>query len=306
MAQAPALDEIILPIAGDDRIPQVRKISLSDLADSLRKGLADFRANPTHALFLVAIYPVIGLLLARAALGYEFIPIIYPLVSGFALLGPFAAIGLYEMSRRRELGGEPSWRHFFTVFYLPTTGTILLLGCLLIALFLVWIAVADAMYVASFGYRNVTSLDAFLHNVFMTPEGHELILLGNLAGLGFAVIVLSLTVVSFPLLLDRDVSLPVAMATSVKAVMTNPIPMAAWGLLVAAGLAIGALPALLGLAVVIPVLGHATWHLYRKIVAPPAARHRIYTSGVRYKRFGAQFPWSLFAASSIPDDDKSA
>jgi uncharacterized membrane protein len=247
--------------------PAVRKIAFADLYDALKEGVDDFWAMPTHVIFLSLIYPIVGLMLARLAFGYDVLPLLFPIAAGFALVGPFAAVGLYEMSRRREAGLDVAWRNALDVRHSPSFGAILALGALLTVVFLVWVAVAQAIYVASFGYAPIASMPDFAHDVIATKAGWKLILVGNAVGFLFAVLVLTVSVVSFPLLLDRDVGAASAVLTSVRAVAANPVPMAAWGLIVAALLAIGSIPFLFGLAVVMPVLGHATWHLYRKVVA---------------------------------------
>jgi uncharacterized membrane protein len=275
----------------------VRTIKPADLKDALMKGLDDFSAMPSFAVFLCLIYPIVGLMAGRLVIGYDVLPLLFPLVAGFALVGPFAAIGLYEMSRRREQGLDISWRHVFDVRYAPSFGAIVALGVLLMVIFLIWLAAAQAIYVATFGYPPAASIPDFFRQVVTTPAGWTLIIVGNGVGFLFAVMVLILSVVSFPLLLDRDVGVAVAVLTSVRAVLANPLTMALWGLIVAALLVIGSIPFLFGLAIVMPVLGHATWHLYRKVVEPnpsPAQEHRAPPKG---RRYAAEFPASLFAPS---------
>jgi len=199
--------------------PTVHRIGLRDLKDALARGLADFSAMPTHAVFLCLIYPIVGLLLARLTLGYEVLPLLFPLAAGFTLLGPFAAIGLYELSRRREQGLDVSWQDAFDVLRSPSRGAIAALGLLLLAIFLIWIAVAQAIYIANFGYEPAASIPDFLHQVFTTPAGSMLIIVGNLVGFLFALLVLTISVVSFPLLLDRDVGAVEAVLTSVRVVV---------------------------------------------------------------------------------------
>jgi uncharacterized membrane protein len=278
-----------------DAPPKVRRIGFSDLKDALARGLDDFRAMPSHAVFLCLIYPIVGFLLFRWVLGANVLPLLFPLAAGFALVGPIAAVGLYEMSRRREQGLEVSWKHALDVFRSPSLAAIAALGLLLVAVFLVWIAVAQAVYVTYFGYAPAASMPDFIRQVLTTPAGWGLIIVGNGIGFLFAVLVLTVSVVSFPLLLDRDVGAAVAVLTSVRAVLANPIPMAAWGLIVAALLLVGSLPAFFGLAVVMPVLGHATWHLYRKVVEPdPTERPRFHEPRPRRQRYAADFPAALF------------
>jgi len=273
--------------------PTVRKIGVADLKDALRKGLDDFTAMPTHALFLCAVYPVIGLLLARLAFGYSVLPLLYPLASGFALIGPVAALGLYELSRRREAGFDTNAGHALDVLQSTSIGAIVALAGLLFGIFILWVAIANDLYIATFGYATPASIGQFIDDVLTTPAGWTLILAGNFIGLVFAIVVLCISVVSFPLLLDRDVGAAVALATSLRVVVKNPVTVALWGLIVAALLFLGSLPAFLGLTVVVPVLAHATWHLYRKAVkvdgSPRPKPHKP-----EQHRHAADFPAALF------------
>jgi uncharacterized membrane protein len=246
----------------------VRRIGLPDLGQALSSGLADFAANRTDVIFLCVIYPLVGLVLGRLASGYDVVPLLFPLASGFALVGPFAAVGLNEMSRRRELGADVSWVDWFGVLRSPSIGAIIGLGMWLIAIFVLWLVTAEVIYVATLGPEPPESISTFIHDVFTTPQGWTMIVVGIGVGFLFAVVVLAISVVSFPLLLDRDVTMEMAIRTSVQAVTANPVPMGAWGLIVAAGLVIGSVPGLLGLVIVMPVLGHTTWHLYRRVVEP--------------------------------------
>lgn len=244
----------------------VRRIGLADLGDVLRKGMDDFMAFRTDVIFFCLVYPLAGLVLARLAFNYDMLPLLLPLASGFALIGPAAAVGLYEMSRQRERGVRVGWVDAFAVLRAPAFGAILVLGLVLLAIFLLWLVTANAIYVATLGPDVPVSLSSFVRDVFTADAGRALMAAGIGTGFLFACLVLAISVVSFPMLLDRDVGLATAVTTSIRAVAANLLPMAAWGLIVAMGLALGSLPALLGLVVVMPVLGHATWHLYRKLV----------------------------------------
>lgn len=278
-----------------DAPPKVRKLSFADLKDALARGFDDFSAMPSHAVFLCLIYPIVGFVLFRWALGANVLPLLFPLAAGFALIGPIAAVGLYEMSRRREQGLDVSWRHALDVFRSPSLGAIAVLGLLLVAIFLTWIAVAQAIYVAYFGYTPAASMPDFVHQVLTTPSGWGLIVVGNGVGFLFAAAVLVLGATSFPLLLDRDAGAAVAVLTSARVVLANPVVMAAWGIIVAAMLVLGSIPAFFGLAVVMPVLGHATWHLYRRAVEPDTSgRPRFREPVPREHRYAADFPASLF------------
>lgn len=274
--------------------PVIRKIALSDLHEALRLGWEDFMAVPSHAIILCVIYPIVGLVLARAVLGYSVLPLLFPLAAGFALVGPFAALGLYELSRRREAGEEATAWDALEVLRSPSFGGMLALGTLLLALFVTWVATAQAIYVSAFGYAGVTGITDFATRVLTTPQGWWLIIVGCGVGFLFALVGLCISVVSFPLMLDRHAGAGDAMVTSLRAVAKNPVQMAAWGLIVAALLVLGSLPLFLGLAVVIPLLGHATWHLYRKVVAPDPNLRPIPPRPHRERRSAVDFPANLF------------
>jgi uncharacterized membrane protein len=252
--------------SGNLSLPAVRRIGLSDLRYALRRGLDDFWAMPSHLVFLGLIYPVAGLLLARLAVGYDALPLVFPLAAGFALLGPVAATGLYELSRRREQDLETNWKDAWGVLKSPAMPSIAALGVVLMAIFVYWIYTAQTLYIWNFGYANPESPDIFLREVLTTPHGHALIAQGMFIGFLFAVFVLAISVVSFPMMLDRNVGPVTAVLTSIRATARNPVMVALWGLIVAVGLAVGSAPFLVGLILVMPVLGHATWHLYRRMV----------------------------------------
>jgi uncharacterized membrane protein len=245
----------------------IRRIGVADIRDALAKGVDDFAAFRTDVALICVIYPLVGLVLARLAFGYDMLPLVFPMASGFALIGPFAAVLLYEMSRRREQGLEASWADGFGLVRSPAFGAILVLGLMLMGLFLLWLGAAWAIYALTLGPEPPASIAGFARDVLTTERGWALMAIGIGVGFLFAVLSLSISVVSFPLLIDREVSLATAVRTSVRAVTTNPLGMAVWGLVVAAALVLGSIPIFLGLIVVMPVLGHATWHLYRKVVA---------------------------------------
>jgi uncharacterized membrane protein len=246
--------------------PAVREIGIVDLKEALRNGIDDFMAMPSHLVFLGFFYPLFGLVLGALMFTDGGIALLFPLVAGFALVGPVFATPFYEASRRRELGHEPSWREVLEVFSSSAIWSLAVLGILSMVIFMAWMAAAQAIYTGIYGTRTPDGLWVFLTDVVTTYRGWSLILFGHAVGFIFAAIALTISVVSFPLLVDRDVGAGVALRTSVDAVLANPGTMALWGLIVAVLLALGSLPLLVGLTVVMPILGHSTWHLYRRTV----------------------------------------
>lgn len=253
--------------AGDKLdLPVIKTITLADLTEALRRGAADFWAKPSHYFLLALIYPVIGIVLTVWMNGFHTWPLLYPLIGGFALIGPIAALPLYEISRRRELGEEPSWRDAIGVIHSPAMGSIIAIGAMLFVLFTLWLTSAQALYESLFGSSPPQTFGAMFNQVFAEPGGMTLAIIGTAVGAAFALVVLCTSVIAFPLLLDRDVGAYVAVETSFRAVMHNLIPMLAWGLIVGISVFVGALTLFVGLAVILPILGHATWHLYRATV----------------------------------------
>jgi uncharacterized membrane protein len=249
-------------------MPAIRRISDADVWQSLRQGFDDFEAYRSDVIFLCATYALVGLVMARFAFGMDLLPLLFPLASGFAIIGPLAAVGLYEMSRRREQGASVSWANAFDVMKAPAIGAIALLGLLLIAVFLAWLAAAWLIFQHTLGPVLPATIGGFFHDVLLTGRGWAMIVIGIGVGFCFALLAMMISVVSFPLLVDRDAGLDTAIKTSFRAVRENPGPMALWGAIVAASLLFGTALVFVGLMVAVPVLGHATWHLYRKLVAP--------------------------------------
>jgi uncharacterized membrane protein len=250
--------------------PVVRRIAPADIAEALGEGLRDFQAVPLYGLAFGAFYAAGGIAILLCLTAFGMVYLAYPLAAGFAMIGPFVAIGLYEVSRRREAGqpisigaiwatvrarSEIGWMAFVTLF-----------------VFVIWMYQVRLLIALLLGLNaSFSSLNEFITVVLTTNEGLLFLAIGNAVGAALSLILFSLTVVSFPLLLDRDVGVATAILTSVRAVLANPFALAVWGLIVAALLVLGSIPAFFGLAVVMPVLGHATWHLYRKVVEPASA-----------------------------------
>jgi uncharacterized membrane protein len=290
--------DIIMPAQPQSsQMPRALPLRLADIPDVLKKGFEDFWAMPTHIVYLALIYPVAGLIIGGATYDNDTIQLLYPLAAGFALLGPLAAIWTYELSRRRELGLDTSWRHAFDVFYSPSLPAILALAFGLLVLFVVWVACAQAIFYFNFGDRKIASVWELASLVANTREGMNLFIFGNLAGLLFAMVAGATTVIAFPMLLDRRVNAGVAVATSLRVVAKNPGVMAVWGLIVAAILLVASLPFLVGLALAVPILGHATWHLYRKAVEPPMGERPVHEARAKGVRYAADFPACLFSRS---------
>ncbi|NIJ19942.1 putative membrane protein [Sphingomonas naasensis] len=245
---------------------EVRTVSNADLGAALRQGWADFLEHRGDLLFIGFIYPLVGFAAAAVALQDSLIPLFFPIAAGIGLMGPAAAAGFYELARRREAGLESDWSHFLDVARRPSFDAFLAVAGLLLLLFLAWLATAAGLYMALMGPAAPDSATGFLTRLFTTPEGWTLIVLGNLAGLAFSAAVLTVSVVAMPMLVDKDVDARTAIHTSRLAVAANKGAMLRWGVTVAALLVIGSIPFFVGLAVVLPVLGYATWHLYTRLV----------------------------------------
>ena len=244
----------------------VARVEPSAIGTSLREGLADFQARPTTAIFLIVIYPVLGLLLYRFAFNQDLLPLLFPIASGFALIGPIAAVGLYQISRQLEEGsagdGVSGFRSIPSEAVVPT----LLIGLLLLVIYGAWIAAAQVIYQATLGGYEPGGLPDLLAQVFTTAEGWTLLVIGCGVGFGFALTVLAIGAISIPAVFDKRIGPASAVALSLRAFAANPVTMLGWGFVIALGLFLGSLPAFLGLMVVLPIFGHATWHLYRKLV----------------------------------------
>lgn len=250
----------------DNTPASVRTIGTADLNAALAEGYDDFKAKRGDLLLIGLLYPLVGVITAVAVSGTSILPLLFPLIAGLSLLGPLVATGFYELARRREAGLESSWWHFLDVRKNPSFEAIAVIAIILVAIFIAWLVSAALIYSAFFGAEPPASIGSFFNQVLTTPQGWGMIAVGNLVGFGFAALVLALSVASLPMLIDRKVSAGTAIATSIRAVRANPAAMFRWGVTVAGLLLLGSLPAFLGLAIVLPVLGYATWHLYTKLV----------------------------------------
>jgi uncharacterized membrane protein len=258
--------------AAPGAVPAIRKITVADLIDVIDKGWADFMAKPTIVPMVIVVYAAASLIAFAAFSDYDMLPLVFPIVSGGVLLGPFATIAMAEVSRRRERGLPIEEMRGYDFIHSPSIVDIVLLGGMMVAMFFFWMTTAMTIFAMTVGdpWRSLAApgqdFGEFIRLVLSTGGGWALIVLGNGIGLLFAIASLCISAISFPVLLDREVGIGVAVQTSIRACVENPVVMGAWGLIVTGTLIIGALPALAGLVVVMPVLGHATWHLYRKLV----------------------------------------
>ena len=247
------------------KAPEIRSITVDDITASLREGAEDFRAMPAFGMAIGLIFALGGLLIVSLAVYYDMIVLAFPLLAGFALVGPFAAMGLYEASRRRDMGQSVGLGDLFAIRRATSTANIFFLGFILLFALFVWTRVALLLYALFFGLQPVAFGD-MITAIFTTVDGFTFFLIGNLVGAAFAFVVFSITVVSFPYMLEKDVDPVTAVALSVSAVAKNTIPLAGWALFVAVALAASWAPFFLGLIVVLPVLGHATWRLYKRMI----------------------------------------
>ena len=252
----------------------VRTITNADADSALREGWGDFMDMRGDLIFVGLIYVLVGVVAATAIMGGPLLALLFPIIAGIGLLGPVAALGFYEMARRRESGLQSNWQHFLDVRKRPGADEIAAVAALMLGIFVAWVFVASGLYIALFGWWDPPSIGAFLTRVFTTSEGWALIVIGNAIGLCFAALVVALSVVSLPMLVDCDISASQAVSTSWRAARANPGVMFRWGLIVAVLLVIGSIPLFVGLAVVLPWLGYATWHLYTKLVDRSAIKSR--------------------------------
>jgi len=240
---------------------EIRKMSLSDIRDALAAGYDDLKACRSDALLMAVIFPVAGIVIAGVVVVQGLLPFVFPLLSGFALLGPLATLWFAALSRQRERGDD-SLVGTFSARRKPIQH----LSAIAILMFLAWNAVAGVVYYATLGSSTDAAGAPFFQRVFTTGAGWEMIIIGCLSGAVFAVATLAVSVISFPLILDRPVTATQAVSASFHAMARNPLFVFGWGAAVAIGLTLGSIPCLLGLVIVLPVFGHATWHVYRRMI----------------------------------------
>jgi uncharacterized membrane protein len=259
------------------RIP-VRRISDEDLRISLRRGLDDFMTFRGDIVFAGLVYTVIGIAAVVMTTSRPLMPFFFPVVAGVGLLGPIAAVGFYELARRREAGEQNlHWFNFLDVRKRPSVDDMGIVAGLLLAIFFLWLLAAGALYALLFGWATPTSIQQFVSMVFTTPSGWALIGAGIVVGAIFGWVVLALSVVSMPMLVDCNLTSAEAVSTSWRAAHANKPQMIRWGVIVLVLLVLGSIPLFVGLAFVLPWLGYSTWHLYTRLVDRDAvpARKRL-------------------------------
>ncbi|WP_432759681.1 DUF2189 domain-containing protein [Defluviimonas sp. SAOS-178_SWC] len=248
-----------------DALPEVGHVAVSDIKDVLKAGLADFLRAPAFGLFFSAIYVAGGILiyLVYTAAGQEWW--LAPVIVGFPILAPFAAVGLYEVSRRIEAGEPLVWREVLGVVFSQKDRQIPSIAVVILLMFMFWIFVAHSIFALFMGLSAMTNVTSSLA-ILLEGNGPIMLLVGSAIGAGFAAVLFSITVAGLPLLLDREVDFVSAMILSVKSVLANIGAMIVWGVVISVLLFLGMLPLFLGLFLVLPILGHATWHMYRRLL----------------------------------------
>jgi uncharacterized membrane protein len=246
-----------------------RELSFSDVTAALKAGFGDFLRAPLLGLFFGGIYALGGILIYLLLVRYKMPWLIVPLAVGFPLIGPFVAAGLYEVSRRLARGQSLAWREILLVVFAQSRREMGWMAFTVLFIFWVWMYQVRLMVALFLGFKAFSTIDGFL-SALGTPDGLIFLAAGSAVGAVLALVLYCATVIAMPMLLDRDVDFITAIITSFRTVFENPFPMLAYAALVAALTFLALLPMLLGLLVILPLLGHATWHLYERAVEPKA------------------------------------
>lgn len=248
------------------RPPEVRALTVADIRQSLAEGAADFARSPGIGLAIALVFVVIGLAITTSLLVLHAPWLIYPFAIGFPLVGPFAAVGFYEVSRQMEAGHQPTLGEVLNVIWAQRRREVSWMAFVMLFMFWVWMYQIRLLMALMLGRMSYATLDRFADLVLTTNQGWIFLGIGHIEGAALALVLYSITVISIPMLLDREIDFVTAMLTSIRAVLASPLVMLGWGLVVTVAVLAACVPFFLGLLVVLPVLGHATWHLYRRAV----------------------------------------
>lgn len=251
-----------MPDTPREGLPEIGTVTVPMLAEALRRGWSDMKRAPLYGLFFAAVYVVLGLVLALITwvTGQSYW-LVFAAV-GFPLVGPFAAVGLYDVSRRLDQGRPLVLSEILSVVVRQSRRQLPSICAIIIMVFLFWFFLAHMIFALFLGLSKMTNISSS-YEVFLTPNGLMMLAVGTVVGGIFALLLYMITVIALPLLLDREVDFVTAMITSVQTVLNNPAVMLIWAALIAGLTFVAMVPWFLGLFLTLPLLGHATWHLYR-------------------------------------------
>lgn len=249
-------------------MPQINKVTVDDITGSLKDGFSDFLTRPVMSGFFGVFYAVFGLLFIWALVWLGQIWMIIPAAIGFPLVAPFAAAGLYEMSRRLQKNEPFGWSEIVTVMASQRKREMGWMAFVTLFIFWVWIYQVRLWLALILQNSSFSDLDGFLNTIFFTPQGWTFLAIGTCVGAFLSAVLFTVTVIAMPMLLDREIDFVTAMLTSIRVVTENPVVMLAWAAIISVVMLLSLVPAFLGLIVTLPVLGHTTWHLYQRAVAP--------------------------------------
>ncbi|MEM9330885.1 MAG: DUF2189 domain-containing protein [Pseudomonadota bacterium] len=244
----------------------IKEAAFEDLKQALALGFKDFACAPQFGLFFGGFYALGGLFLVYGVFSLQMSWLAYPMVVGFSLVGPFVATGLYEVSRRLETQGDLNWTGVLGIVFQQHRRELGWMAFVMLFIFWIWMYQVRTLVAVFFGSSGFADLSGFLDAVLTTQTGWLFLLVGHLVGALISLVLFSLTVISCPLLLDKDIDFVTAMLTSIRSVLKSPFVMLCWGVFVVLCVILSALPAFLGLLFILPILGHATWHLYRRLI----------------------------------------
>ncbi|MGL4487936.1 MAG: DUF2189 domain-containing protein [Rhizobiaceae bacterium] len=247
-------------------MPKVQALTFDDLRRAVSRGMADFAAKPQFGLAIGAACALFGVAIVACIRWLNMPWMIYPFAIGFPLVGPFLAVGLYEVSRRLQAGEPVTWEAILSRIWVQRGRELSWMAFVVMFVMWVWIYQVRLLMALFLGRQSFSTLPKFIDVVTTTPEGLWFLAIGHIVGAALAIILFSITVVSIPLLMERNLDMVTAMITSVKAVLASPVVMIGWGIAVTLMIILASLPLFLGLVIVLPILGHATWHIYKRAV----------------------------------------